>query len=319
MKKNIILFNIVLVLILNQLKLKCQEYQSLPDSNASWIVHQDNGWGGLYIIKFYLSPNKDDTVIDNKTYTKLYKRFDVAAPQYYGSYRNGENGKSYFYSKYLEEELLLRDFTKETGDTIRDVAYEFDLDWTWKLDFIVDSTNVFFDEQYSYKVMFLNTLVPDTIPEQAGDPLIWIEKIGSFGGGPVNSVVGGLGLSYLNCNQYNDTIFFNNAGWSINSSCFPYQYGECVDAVGQAEFYDKEFNVLIHPNPVSSDLTINLNDCWNTRETSIEIIDLSGKVLILEEQVSMTNIINIEHLTPGIYIVKIHDKELTTMEKVIIK
>lgn len=318
MKKNIIAISITLLLIFNQLKLSCQQYHALPDSNASWIVHQDNGWGGEFIIKFYLSPFKDDTVINNITYIKLYEKFDIASSQYFGAYRNGENGKSYFFSKYLEEELLLRDFTKETGDTIRDVAYEFDLGWTWKLDFIVDSTNIYFEEPYSYKVIYLNTLVPDTIPEQGYSPLIWIEKIGSFGGGPVNSVVGGLGMSYLYCNQYNDTIYFNNAGWSINSNCFPSTYGECIDAVGEEELSNKEIKANIYPNPVNSNLTIELDKYWNIQNTSIEILDLRGKVIISEELVSYINSINIEKLVSGIYLVNIYNKKNSVIEKLLV-
>ena len=76
--------------------LHAQQYQPIPDSNAAWIIEQDDGFGGLYYHRFSLSPYSDDTVINSKIYTKIYFRFDTSEEQYVGAFRNATDGISYY-------------------------------------------------------------------------------------------------------------------------------------------------------------------------------------------------------------------------------
>ena len=87
MKHLIVLISMILTPLLSI----SQQYQPIPDSNASWIVRQDDGYGGLMWHKFFLT---GDTLINSTKYTKVFFRFDIADPEYCGAFRNGENGKS---------------------------------------------------------------------------------------------------------------------------------------------------------------------------------------------------------------------------------
>lgn len=235
-----------------------QPYQPITDSNASWIIQQNAPIQGEYFFhNFSLSPTKDDTVINSNTYIKIFFSFNGNTPEYYGAFRNDTNGKSYYVEKYSQQEYLLKDFSKNTGDTVVNVAYEYIYEWTWILDFCVDSVEYVISGPYAYKVMYLSTIVEDTIPEVPPfEPLVWMEKIGSFGGGILNSHGGALSSKRLYCMQDNDTIYYDSFLWWFRTDDIVYEAGECDYPVGINEFVNNDKKVQVIPNPFSRQITL---------------------------------------------------------------
>jgi len=320
MKHYTTMLTLLIVTLLIPYYTTAQQYQPLPDSNASWIIEHNDGYGGSYFERFILSPGLDDTVINSINYTKIYYQLLDNDPDYYGAFRNAENGKSYFIKRFTNDDHLLRDFSKNTGDTIYDVDYEEGLLDQWILDFIVDSTDFKVSGPYTYKIMYLNTVVEDTIPEQGNYPLVWIEKIGCFAGGIVNSFRGGLNAIKLYCMQYNDTIYYNNPYyWSFQKTEIMYQNGQCIYPVG-IENSSKDTGIKISPNPFTNRLTIrNLPD---VDEIEIKIINILGQVeyskrLINFRQPNTT--INTEKLNTGIHLLKIISNNKLLLTQKIIK
>ena len=296
-----------------------QQYHPLPDSNASWIIEHDDGFGGTYFERFILSPGLDDTIINSLNYTKIYKQDWDSDTVYYGAFRNAGNGKSYFIKRFTNTEHLLRDLSKNTGDTIYNVDYEEGLHDQWILDFIVDSTDFKVSGPYTYKIMYLNTVVEDTIPEH-GYPLVWIEKIGCFAGGIVNSIRGGLDAIKLYCMQYNDTIYYNNPySWFFFKTDIMYQNGQCIYPVG-IENSSMDAGIKISPNPFTSRLTVrNLPD---VDEVEIKIINILGQVEYYNKLINFSQpstIINTAQLNSGIYILKINSTNKLLLTRKIVK
>ena len=311
MKHLIVLISMILTPLLSI----SQQYQPIPDSNASWIVRQDDGYGGLMWHKFFLT---GDTLINSTKYTKVFFRFDIADPEYCGAFRNGENGKSYWISRDSINEYLLRDFTKQTGDTVKNVAYEMDPGYdTWILDFIVDSTEFTNSGPYSYKIMYLSTVVEDTVPD-IGFPLVWIEKIGTFAGGIVNTFVGDLSQSILSCMQYNDTIYYIGDWW-LPSYNIVYQYGECNDPVGVDE-ESLQNNITVAPNPFTN--RVSIGNVPEKGKTEVNILNILGRVVYAKTFTNMQGnniLINTTRLNSGIYILKIMSNEKLLFTRKIIK
>jgi len=286
-----------------------QQYQPIPDSNASWIIQQDDGWGGFYINKFSLSPNWNDTVINSIHYTKLFFRFDTGPIIYHGAFRNSTNGKSYYMPANSDQEYLLRDFTKNTGDTIKNIIYSEGLVETWILDFMVDSIEYKNSGPYNYKIMYLSTVVEDTIPNvDPFESLVWMEKIGSFGGGILNSYRGQLSIQRLCCMQYNDTIYYNTIYWWFFPEDITYEFGECNDPVGLEDINTVEIGMRIAPNPVSCSTSVYFEiDQLNNFNNYLMIFDLYGKeISSFEFHNSFFNIKS--PASNGVYIVKIFTK-----------
>lgn len=75
--------------------------------------------------------------------------------------------------------------------------------------------------------------------------------------------------------------------------------------------------VNIFPNPTNSILNITLEKI--TSNITIEIKDVVGKTLIAKDNISSTNILNVEKLTKGIYFVVINDEKSIYTEKIVIR
>ncbi len=65
-----------------------------------------------------------------------------------------------------------------------------------------------------------------------------------------------------------------------------------------------EYNILLYPNPAGSSLTIKIADMPSN--TTFEICSATGQVLATPRPASAQNRIDIHHLAPGIYFVKIY-------------
>ncbi len=316
-KKQIL--KIILFLLLPAFAM-AQPYQPIPDSNAAWIIQQDDGWGNLFTHKFSLSPISNDTTINSISYTKLFFRFDIGDSTYHGAFRNAENGKSYYLPAYEQQEYLLRDFSKIAGDTVKDVAYELEWSWTWVLDFIVDSTEFVNNWPYTYKILYLHTVVEDTIPEQGDNPLVWIEKIGSFGSGILNSHAGGLSIKRLRCMQYNDTIYYYSTLWAFQAVDIEYEYGQCADPVGINE--DKLLNsaIKVTPNPFKNRFT--LSNLPGSYPIKLSIYNQFGHCVFMKAVLKKQNKLTVElnaSLPKGIYILKIQTSNNYLFTQKIIK
>jgi len=313
---------IILTLGLLPIYVTAQQYQPIPDSNAAWIIQQESTIQGEYFYhKFSLSPYLDDTVINSLLYTKIYFRFNTNGARYYGAFRNDTNGISYYIPQFSQEEYLLRDFSKNTGDTIKNVAYELCSDCTWVLDFYVDSSEYVTSGPYTYKVMYLSTVIEDTIPEVSPDePLVWMEKIGSFGGGILNSHIGTLSSKRLYCMQYNDTIYYDSFLWWFRTQDIVYEAGECDYPVGINEPYNYNSQIQVTPNPFKRQIT--LSNLPENEELMITLSNIFGQLVfskkIRTNQPTVMIDINPE-LPMGLYILKIQYKNKLLITKKIVK
>lgn len=107
-------------------------YHPFPDSNACWNVNMSQGmcFMGGFSSEDYSLTFSGDTIIENQTYQKLvtpYVQISITGgctqqnfPGYQGAIRQDIiNKKVFFVPPAQSSELLLYDFTMETGDTIK--------------------------------------------------------------------------------------------------------------------------------------------------------------------------------------------------------
>ena len=74
-------------------------------------------------------------------------------------------------------------------------------------------------------------------------------------------------------------------------------------------------NIQLYPNPAKETLTLELGS--SSEFTSYSIIDVSGKVLVKQTITSENNIIPVNHLSNGFYILKLDGKKISTTKKFI--
>ena len=76
-------------------------------------------------------------------------------------------------------------------------------------------------------------------------------------------------------------------------------------------------NIYVFPNPTIDNMIIEIQDL--SFSLNIELLDLNGKVLLTEKSNSNKTILQTSQISPGIYFLKLSNKEFTVVKKVIKK
>ncbi len=297
-----------------------QSYLPFPDSNATWIMENGDGFGGNDYTDLVLANYKDDTLINSLEYIKITNRHYSGEGHYAGAFRNGEPGKTYYVPGNSINEYTLFDFTANAGDTVENVAYHME-GWGGEFegayDFIVDSTGYVQCGPYNLKYLYLHA---DTVfPPWVEDPLIWIEKIGCPFGGIFNSMMNTWLFNNIWCMHHNDTIYYLGECWPPLNG-INYTNDSCINPhhVNIQEY--KSYDISFTPNPFHDVLYI--DGLPRLPEMKLSICDLSGMEIynntISNESNSQLIITNLK-LKPGLYLAIITTKQEKLCIKKLIK
>jgi hypothetical protein len=298
-----------------------QHYKPIPDSNANWIIrHETSQYMGYS--KLFINPVNSDTIFNKLTYRKILQHVVDNNYEYRGAFRNNYDGLVFYVppNQNPVEEYLLFDFTAHMGDTIHDVALHYDTFFLGSYSLVVDTVNIIECGPYSLKCLFLSPAGQDP-PYYNGDPLVWVESIGSLNSGILNSLECGLLMSSLVCMSTSDTIFYSNNF----PNCFftepinlIYEPGICMLPVGIDNNRDFSDKISIYPNPFNNQIILENLPIGNNE---IAIYDQMGSLLYLnslESPVIMRFKINHE-LPRGLYILIINNKNKQLWKQIIIK
>jgi hypothetical protein len=72
----------------------------------------------------------------------------------------------------------------------------------------------------------------------------------------------------------------------------------------------------LYPNPANSEITISPS-CFLS--TSVEILDLQGRIIFSERQTSKKFIVDVSGFAKGIYLVKIQNDKESQLSKILVK
>lgn len=75
----------------------------------------------------------------------------------------------------------------------------------------------------------------------------------------------------------------------------------------------------IYPNPATNQLNIQLNSEFNTQNSKLNMYDKLGNEVLNQTIKNQTTTLNIEHLTKGIYTIKISNETKAQLQKIIIQ
>lgn len=88
----------------------------------------------------------------------------------------------------------------------------------------------------------------------------------------------------------------------------------------QEEVFNDKLGALdieIYPNPVNSELNVNISGLEESEDVSITLFDQGGRLVMQKNDISSTNIIYMGNLIPGTYFMIIQAGNQTTRWKVI--
>ncbi len=294
---------------------KAQQYQPLPDSNASWLVQERCSEYTVYH-NWFLSHLYNDTTINNIVYTKIFEKLFGGNEAYYsGAFRNDVNGKIFYVPEGEQQEVLLQDFSKQQGDTVFNVAVHSN-GYIGVYDFVVDSVKYYPCGPYNLKTVAIHSI--EMIPSIYGTSLHWVEKIGSISGGIFNQPEMGLNIFSLICQSISDTIFYNANGGYFPQSLV-YYLGNCDEflAIDKPQSY-KPFS--IYPNPFADQLYIRSEQAL--KNLRIQVYDLMGRLLTTEIVPDFSSPYitkTLPNLNPGNYFLIISNKNNQLWKQIITK
>lgn len=269
------------------------------DSTATWNVAKTYPHGDIQHPFFVETLTKvygfdGDTLFENKLWNKIYSTSDsdfFSNKTYLGNLRE-ENGLVIFIDTSNVIDTIY-DFNLLIGDSIK---YDFGIDSSYISISSIDS--ILINGSYHKRFFFTEPTGPNafTILQE-----IWIEGIGSVHGPlfPAKPAVFSTEMPdsmYLTCYKNNDTIIWSN----------PY-YNECYINIALSLNDSPETikGILIFPNPVTYELTIDLPQNTGS-DFIISIFDLTGKIVFRQNyQSSDKIIIDTRYLNNSFYIMQI--------------
>lgn len=317
MKKYLLLLTILL-LIFKFGNSQTNVYFPLPDSNTVWLIQNDNGFGGYHWYNYSTPVHKEDTIINGKTYAKISQVY--LNINYCGALRSDTSGKTFIVPKDSLHEYLLQDLSKNTGDSVYNVYYNIP-PYGYQINFHVDSTDHIAIGPYLLKRMFLRppSNYNQLICGSQYVPLIWIEKIGSAGGGFFNNITCGLGGAWLNCMSFNDTVYYKSSNNSPHPDALSfYTYGHCEVPLGLNEINQIYEGILLSPNPFSFSTTFKTNG--NFKNAILTVYNSFGQQVKQIKNISGQEIkLQRDNLPSGLYFIRLtQDNEVITADKLII-
>lgn len=278
-----------------------QDYYSFPDSNAIWneySIHVEYPQSVAYKIRYGII---GDTVIDNKTYSKIYRLIDdtclnINNAEYFGALRE-ENKQIFTITTYHgEDEILLYDFSKEVGDTIFSNSPEGYMEYP----VIISSIDtVELEDGSNRKRFWLQGGYYSLLDE------CWIEGFGSIHGlySPIFAIITNYYEPHLSCFKQNEfTIYLNN-----------YSCDKCFCSLGTSINEISELKINIYPNPFSGKINIESKKEYS----EIRIYNTKGTLVWKFNGRTYQTNIDLGELPCGIYLIQLIGRDFNYTEKLL--
>jgi hypothetical protein len=307
MKKTFVLIVMQFALIISlSLKAQTQSYEYIPivkEGLQIWTTDQKYGQYNEQYRYERLALTEEDTIIDGKSYKKLYsfteREFDIETATFVCGIRENENKQVFVASYHNQQEFLLYDFSLTEGDSIlAESNGEYDLYFNVTDVDTIDYNGV---ERRKITLQFYNYAW-----------VTWIEGIGNIEGllmdwrsyimamDPMPNV-------RLRCYEYNEECLYSD--FSFNESIY-----DCYTPLYTGlEENETQNNILLYPNPAKERLYINTS----LPIKELTICNLLGQEIQKYNMTEKTSSIDIRGLKEGVYFVKLSTEKGVYATKII--
>ena len=282
-------YSTIVILLIFTSGIKGQSY--LADSTYWRKVHVQTMGGSPSVVREYQMYTLGDTIIEGKTYLKLYN--DAFYFRYCGAVRE-EAGKVYSrlqeHESRTDEEVLLYDFTLEEGETFN------------------TNTPVGIMSGEGWVVRKVDTIIIENGEKRKrihfDDENVWIEGIGNLNGFDdhvISHATNGV-VSYLKCSGIKNEVLYRNVNYCNNCPCtlnIP-NPGASIFNVNA-----EKSDAIVSPNPVEDKVTI-LVPVNNNESYTYRLFDQTGK--LLHEIETNSNIYTLDMsfcISGGVYLLSV--------------
>ena len=290
------------------LKAQTQSYEYIPivkEGLQIWTTDQKYGQYNEQYRYERLALTEEDTIIDGKSYKKLYsfteREFDIETATFVCGIRENENKQVFVASYHNQQEFLLYDFSLTEGDSIlAESNGEYDLYFNVTDVDTIDYNGV---ERRKITLQFYNYAW-----------VTWIEGIGNIEGllmdwRSYTMAMDPMPNVRLRCYEYNEECLYSD--FSFNESIY-----DCYTPLYTGlEENETQNNILLYPNPAKERLYINTS----IPIKQMTICNLLGQEIQKYNNLETTSSINISGLNEGVYFVKIYTEKAVLSKKIVVK
>ena len=290
------------------LKAQTQSYEYIPivkEGLQIWTTDQKYGQYNEQYRYERLALTEEDTIIDGKSYKKLYsfteREFDIETATFVCGIRENENKQVFVASYHNQQEFLLYDFSLTEGDSIlAESNGEYDLYFNVTDVDTIDYNGV---ERRKITLQFYNYAW-----------VTWIEGIGNIEGllmdwrsyimamDPMPNV-------RLRCYEHNEECLYSD--FSFDESIYDC-YTPLYTGLEESQIQN---NISLYPNPAKERLYINTS----IPIKQMTICNLLGQEIQKYNNLETTSSINISGLNEGVYFVKIYTEKVVLSKKIVVK
>ena len=307
MKKTFVLIVMQFALIISlSLKAQTQSYEYIPivkEGLQIWTTDQKYGQYNEQYRYERLALTEEDTIIDGKSYKKLYsfteREFDIETATFVCGIRENENKQVFVASYHNQQEFLLYDFSLTEGDSIlAERNGEYDLYFNVTDVDTIDYNGV---ERRKITLQFYNYAW-----------VTWIEGIGNIEGllmdwRSYTMAMDPMPNVRLRCYEHNEECLYSD--FSFDESIY-----DCYTLLyAGLENNEFESEVSIYPNPAKERLYINTS----IPIKELTICNLLGQEIQKYNMTEKTSSIDISGLKEGVYFVKLSTEKGVYATKII--
>ena len=307
MKKTFVLIVMQFALIISlSLKAQTQSYEYIPivkEGLQIWTTDQKYGQYNEQYRYERLALTEEDTIIDGKSYKKLYsfteREFDIETATFVCGIRENENKQVFVASYHNQQEFLLYDFSLTEGDSIlAESNGEYDLYFNVTDVDTIDYNGV---ERRKITLQFYNYAW-----------VTWIEGIGNIEGllmdwRSYTMAMDPMPNVRLRCYEHNEECLYSD--FSFDESIY-----DCYTLLyAGLENNECESEVSIYPNPAKERLYINTS----IPIKELTICNLLGQEIQKYNMTEKTSSIDISGLKEGVYFVKLSTEKGVYATKII--
>lgn len=309
MKKTLVLIVMQFALIISvSLKAQTQSYEYVPivkEGLQIWTIDREYGQYNEQYSYERLALTEQDTIIDGKSYKKLYsfteREFDIETATFVCGIRENENKQVFVASYHNQQEFLLYDFSLTEGDSIlAESNGEYDLYFNVTDVDTIDYNGV---ERRKITLQFYNYAW-----------VTWIEGIGNIEGllmdwRSYTMAMDPMPNVRLRCYEHNEECLYSD--FSFNESIY-----DCYTPLYTGfEENETQNNILLYPNPAKERLYINTS----IPIKQMTICNLLGQEIQKYNNLETTYSINISGLNEGVYFVKLSTEKGVYATKIIVE
>ena len=119
------------------------------------------------------------------------------------------------------------------------------------------------------------------------------------------------------CNAQHIEYTVDGAGNRVNRQFHPMRMANPSQEIDSSAIVEKKFGISVFPNPVPDKINVGITSLAEGESAKVYLSDDQGKILLMREQTSKLETLELGNLKAGIYYIKVYIKSESVSYKIV--